>query len=205
MDFQTPWVKARVGCFERVAFASFLKSIDGTSLVVQWLRLCISTTVGLGLIPGQGPKILQAVWTKQIEAKINWCLLMNQEVRRKSKIQHYQCKEHGAIGMGFFVCLFLCVYFIFPDKVRVRDAGEKLPHSLKAHRDSVCQLVFLSFYLPAKLQRKLFSCELEKMNFKLHWELENLKSSMKKTCISRIFHPKELESFFSWALKWLDY
>ena len=34
--------------------------------------------------------------------------------------------------MGFFVCLFLCVYFIFPDKVRVRDAGEKLPHSLKA-------------------------------------------------------------------------
>ena len=93
---------------------------------------------------------------------------MNQEVRRKSKIQHYQCKEHGAIGMGFFVCLFLCVYFIFPDKVRVRDAGEKLPHSLKAHRDSVCQLVFLSFYLPAKLQRKLFSCELEKMNFKLH-------------------------------------
>ena len=61
MDLQTLWVKERVGCFERVAFASFLKSIGGTSLVVQWLRLCIFTTVGLSLIPGQGTKILQAV------------------------------------------------------------------------------------------------------------------------------------------------
>jgi hypothetical protein len=35
---------------------------------------------------------------------------------------------------------------------------------------------FSSFCLPAKLQRKLFSCELGKMNFKLHRELSNLKS-----------------------------
>ena len=55
-NFILAWFTAHV-----VAFASFLKSIDGTSLVVQWLRLCISTTVGLGLIPGQGTKILQAV------------------------------------------------------------------------------------------------------------------------------------------------
>ena len=34
----------------------------GTSLVVQWLRLHPSTTVDMGLIPGQGTKILHAAW-----------------------------------------------------------------------------------------------------------------------------------------------
>ena len=32
----------------------------GTSLVVQWLRLCTSTTGGSGAIPGQGTKIPHA-------------------------------------------------------------------------------------------------------------------------------------------------
>ena len=31
--------------------------ILGTSLAVQWLRLCISNTGGMGFIPGQGTKI----------------------------------------------------------------------------------------------------------------------------------------------------
>ena len=34
----------------------------GTSLVVQWLRLCASTAGGTGLIPGQETKTLHAVW-----------------------------------------------------------------------------------------------------------------------------------------------
>ena len=37
-------------------------SCAGTSLAVQWLRLCASTAVGAGSIPGQGTKILQATW-----------------------------------------------------------------------------------------------------------------------------------------------
>lgn len=121
------------------------------------------------------------------------------ESTSKKEVQNTALTMERTWGpLAWIFCVFVSFVFIlfFPDKVRVRDAGEKLPHSLKAHRDSVCQLVFLSFYLLAKLQRKLFSCELEKMNFKLHWELENLKSSMKKPCNSRIFHPKELESFF---------
>ena len=33
----------------------------GTFLVVQWLRLRVPTVGGMGLIPGQGTKILHAV------------------------------------------------------------------------------------------------------------------------------------------------
>ena len=38
----------------------YLKGTDslGTSLVVQWLRLCASTAEGMGSIPGQGIKTL---------------------------------------------------------------------------------------------------------------------------------------------------
>ena len=34
--------------------------MGGTSLVVQWLRLCTSTAGGMGLIPGRGTKIPHA-------------------------------------------------------------------------------------------------------------------------------------------------
>ena len=34
----------------------------GNSLVVQWLGLWALTAKGLGLIPGQGTKIPQALW-----------------------------------------------------------------------------------------------------------------------------------------------
>ena len=35
--------------------------IPGNSLMVQWLRLGVFTAVGLGLIPGRGTKIPQAM------------------------------------------------------------------------------------------------------------------------------------------------
>ena len=34
---------------------------EGTSLVVQWLRLCVSTAVSASWIPGWGTKILHAM------------------------------------------------------------------------------------------------------------------------------------------------
>ena len=34
----------------------FKNTIPGTSLVVQWLRLCAPSARGLGLIPGQGTR-----------------------------------------------------------------------------------------------------------------------------------------------------
>ena len=37
------------------------KVVIGTSLVIQWLRLCASTAGGVGSIPGQGPEILLAM------------------------------------------------------------------------------------------------------------------------------------------------
>ena len=36
----------------------------GTSLVVQWLRLCTFIAGDVGLIPGQGTKIPHAMWSK---------------------------------------------------------------------------------------------------------------------------------------------
>ena len=38
---------------------------SGTSLAVQWLRLCISPTGGTGSMPGQGIRIPRAVWYGQ--------------------------------------------------------------------------------------------------------------------------------------------
>ena len=38
----------------------------GTSLVVQWLRLCFSTAGGTSLIPGQGAEITHAMWRGKI-------------------------------------------------------------------------------------------------------------------------------------------
>ena len=40
-----------------------------TSLVVQWLRLCISTAGGVGLIPGRGAKIPHAMQCGQKKRK----------------------------------------------------------------------------------------------------------------------------------------
>ena len=39
-------------------------SISGTSLVVQWLRLCAPHAGGLGLIPGQGTRSYMHAATK---------------------------------------------------------------------------------------------------------------------------------------------
>ena len=45
----------------------------GTSLVVQWLRICASTAGGMGSIPGWGTKIPHAAQSsqKQTKKKIN--------------------------------------------------------------------------------------------------------------------------------------
>ena len=38
---------------------------EGTSLVVQWLRLHAPNAEGMGLIPGQGTKIPHAKWQRE--------------------------------------------------------------------------------------------------------------------------------------------
>ena len=43
---------------------SIKKPDRGTLLVVQWLRICASIAAGMGLIPGQGPKIPYAIRPK---------------------------------------------------------------------------------------------------------------------------------------------
>ena len=44
----------------------------GTFLVVQWLRLCASTTRDMGLISSQGTKIPEAIWSGKKEKKTNY-------------------------------------------------------------------------------------------------------------------------------------
>ena len=38
---------------------------EGISLVVQWLRICISIVGGMGSTPGLGPKISRTSWCGQ--------------------------------------------------------------------------------------------------------------------------------------------
>ena len=43
----------------------------GTSLLVQWLRLCTPNSGGTGLIPGRGTKIPHSMWFSQKKKKRN--------------------------------------------------------------------------------------------------------------------------------------
>ena len=43
--------------------------MGGSSPVVQWLRLCVSTTGGTGSILGQGTKVSHAMWYGQKKKK----------------------------------------------------------------------------------------------------------------------------------------
>ena len=47
------------------SYILYKKSTLGTSLVVQWVRLCISTAGGMGSNPSQGIKIPHAIWCNQ--------------------------------------------------------------------------------------------------------------------------------------------
>ena len=44
-------------------------TVSGTSLAVQWLRLCTSSIGGIGSIPGQRTKIPHATWCSQKKKK----------------------------------------------------------------------------------------------------------------------------------------
>ena len=46
-----------------------LKGMEGLLGVVQWLRPCVSTTGGIGLIRGQGTKIPYVEWPKEKQKK----------------------------------------------------------------------------------------------------------------------------------------
>ena len=75
LDVETPAVTDEpLGCFqgktERVLIrheigvpCPFKKRMSGNSLAVQWLGLGTFTAEGLGSVPGQGTKILQAACT----------------------------------------------------------------------------------------------------------------------------------------------
>ena len=50
-------------------FFPFKYMSHGTSLVAQWLRLCVSNTRGVGSIPGRGTKILYVTLHSQKKKK----------------------------------------------------------------------------------------------------------------------------------------
>ena len=63
MLFATTWMELKG------IMLSEMSDRDETYLVVQWLRLCSSTSGGLGSIPGQGTKISHATWPGQKKKK----------------------------------------------------------------------------------------------------------------------------------------
>ena len=55
------------------------KNFSWTSPEVQWLRLCTSTSGGVGLIPGQGTRVPHAMWPKR-----EWINLINKVINKSS-------------------------------------------------------------------------------------------------------------------------
>ena len=85
MVWQHPAKIKMHSCFEGNLSAT--KYSTGTSLAVQWLRVCTSTAGGTGSIPGRGIRIPHAVWCSQ------------------------QNKTHKFFFFNFgFVCLFVCLF-----------------------------------------------------------------------------------------------
>ena len=65
----------------------YLKGLDGgTSLVVQWVRLCTPNAGGLGLIPGQGTRSCTHATTESLHAA-------TKILRAATKTQHSQNKQ----------------------------------------------------------------------------------------------------------------
>ena len=63
-------ISFRIDWFDLLAAQGTLKSLlQGTSLMVQWLRLCASNAGGVGLIPGQGTMIPHAGRHKNLKKK----------------------------------------------------------------------------------------------------------------------------------------
>ena len=68
-------------------FCCFSKEVHGTSLAVQWLRLCASGPGGAGSLPGLGTKILQDAWQKKRKKEKEFLEL------NKNKNVTYQLKK----------------------------------------------------------------------------------------------------------------
>ena len=62
--------------------------LAGTSMVVQWLRICAANAGLTGSIPGRGPRIPHAVWCSQ-KIKIKNKIIL------KKKESTCQCREPG--------------------------------------------------------------------------------------------------------------
>ena len=62
-------------------------------MAVQWLGLLDSTAEGTGLIPGWGPKILQATWQGQQTPEMEWTACH----------WAYRLSELSALGNPFFL------------------------------------------------------------------------------------------------------
>ena len=64
MGAKRGWMEGTTDTFLRLGWA--LTWLYGTSLAVQWLRVCAPTAGGTDSIPGQGTNILHAAWQKKI-------------------------------------------------------------------------------------------------------------------------------------------
>ena len=86
-------------------------------LAVQWLGLSAFTAMGLGLIPGQGTKIPQAVWCSQKKKKGNVTKLTNLTLDelsisklRELKIKWFQQSQWQILNCHVCVCFNLCLW-----------------------------------------------------------------------------------------------
>ena len=73
---------------------------QGNSLAIQWLRLCTSTVERMGLIPGQGTKILHVTWHSHIyierETQTNLPMKETQTHRHREQWEG----QSGSLGLA---------------------------------------------------------------------------------------------------------
>ena len=74
------WRDARLTVLPPLSSAILNEWFLGTSLAVQWLRLCASNARDAGSTPGQGTKIPYARWCSQKKKKKNFCSLLMEMV-----------------------------------------------------------------------------------------------------------------------------
>ena len=105
------------GC-KQLSFTLLMKQTDkkqtrGTSLVVQGLRLFASIAGGTGYIPGQGTKILHALWQNKTKTtSYIYCIICLNSGSITHPLAHHQPTIHTSCNSDYSLRFYLPFSFI---------------------------------------------------------------------------------------------
>ena len=141
--------------------SSLKQGFQGTSLAVQWLRLCTRNAGGTGLIPDWGTKILHAAWHGQEKKKK--CRVFNHIPNNIRTFQQFNSiyavivipsssntilTKHSSFGsFKQSICLVILVIYLLVHSCSLLFGTFMLPSRIIFLQPDCCPLVFLVLWV----------------------------------------------------------